>query len=241
MEIPILFEDDYLLVIDKPSGIAVNRSENEKNETVQDWFRLRQGYSGQADEKSDSDFIKRAGIVHRLDKETSGLLLIAKNEETFSKLQEQFKNRTVKKSYFVLVHGRIEAKSFVINKPVGRLPWNRRKFGVLDVGREAQTQIDIINIYQDKNKNLFTLSQASPHTGRTHQIRIHLAHIGHSVVSDRLYAGHNVYKDDLKICPRLFLHARKLQFVNPVNREIMQFESKLPGELAAVIKLFDKI
>ena len=240
-EIPIVFADDYLIIIDKPAGITVTKSENEKGETIQDWARLRQGYDGQAEETGNSEFIKRAGIVHRLDKETSGLLMIAKNEEYYLKLQQQFLKREVEKTYTALVHGRIETASLFIKNKVGRLPWNRRKFGVIEEGREAVTEIIRLKVYQEPDGNSYSLIDVLPKTGRTHQIRIHLKHINHPIVSDNLYAGRKVYRQDLKSCPRIFLHARKIVFDNPEGGRKMTFESDLPEDLVKVLNLFTPV
>ena len=241
-EIAVIFEDEYLVAIDKPSGITVNRSENEKGETVQDFaekkiFNIQQPISN----KIGSDFINRAGIVHRLDKETSGLLLIAKDEDSFLNLQKQFQERVTKKCYLAFVHGKIDSSSFEINQPVGRLPWNRRKFGVISGGREAVTKVKVMDYYRDRENNLYTFIEVTPLTGRTHQIRIHLKHMQHPILSDRLYAGRKQYRNDIKYCPRLFLHAQKLEFIHPKNRKTVKLESKLASDLILVLSRFDKI
>src|SRR5215469_8770459 len=144
----IIFEDKDYLVINKPPGVTVNRSETTKTEeTVQDWAEKRIGITykdadrkyGDADWNPEDDFYKRGGIVHRLDKETSGVLLIAKTPFAFVQLQKQFRERIVKKTYVALAHGLIEPPTGEIHVPVGRLPWNRNRFGVLPGGRESKT------------------------------------------------------------------------------------------------------
>src|SRR5688572_24099945 len=150
----ILFEDDNLVVIDKPAGITVNRADTTKNETtVQDWAEEKYGIKYTQDlgsEKSATEtgeqtwdpvveFYKRGGVVHRLDKETSGCLILAKNPESFVALQKQFKERTVKKVYQAFAHGAIKPEEGEINVPVGRLPWNRKSFGIVPGGRESKT------------------------------------------------------------------------------------------------------
>lgn len=233
-EIPIVFEDDFLLVIDKPPGITVNRSENDKSGTIQDYSEKALNISKQNTELN-SDFINRAGIVHRLDKETSGLLIIAKNEAVFINLQKQFKERTVEKKYCALVHGNIEQQSLYIKAPVGRLPWARRKFGVYALGRDAETHLEVKQYFKNQTDR-YTLVYASPKTGRTHQIRIHLKHIQHPVVSDFLYAGRKTYARDKEFCPRLFLHAMTIKFVHPGTLKVVKIESKLPDDLESVLK-----
>lgn len=226
----IIFEDEDLIVLDKPAGITVNKSETTVNEqTVQDWISDKfQIFNSQF--SREEDFYKRAGIVHRLDRETSGILLVAKNPESFIKLQRQFKEKTVKKSYTALVHGQIDIPEGEINVPVGRLPWNRKQFGVVAGGRESVTKYKVLKHYKD-----LTLVRLYPETGRTHQIRVHLKHIGHPIFSDFLYGGRKTAREDRKLLPRVFLHASKIQFSHPKTGEKVEFESPLPLELAQFI------
>lgn len=232
IDLPILLEDESLLVIEKPAGVVVNRAENVTEPTVQDWavekLGIRNKESGIRDEEK--SFYDRAGIVHRLDKETSGILLLAKTPEIFADLQQQFFQRTVQKTYLTLVHGAVAAEHGTVNAPVGRLPWNRRKFGVLPDGREAVTEYHRMQIYHD-HTHTYTMLQAFPHTGRTHQIRIHLKHAGHSIVADELYSGRHLYAEDTVWCPRLFLHAARIRFQHPVHKTPVAIESPLPHDL----------
>lgn len=222
--IKIIYEDDSFLVLDKPAGITVNRSETTKGDTLQDYL-----------EEKFNIPVERSGIVHRIDKETSGLLLIAKNNESFASLQKQFKDRLVKKTYITLVHGDVKADG-VVNVPVGRLPWARTKFGVLAGGREAVTKFKVIGSQIMKNEHL-TLLEVYPETGRTHQIRVHMKYVGHPIFGDELYAGRKTARSDRKILPRLFLHASKISFAHPTSGEGISFESKLPEELKRVLDL----
>ena len=232
MDIPIIYEDDFLLAIDKPSGIAVNRSENETGETIQDYSEDKIGIrKSESGIEKDNDFSNRAGIVHRLDKDTSGVLLIAKDEASFFALQAQFKARTVEKKYYALVHDKIETSLFKIVAPVSRLPWNRRKFGVVTSGRYAETVVRTKEFFEDKTGNKYTLIEAEPKTGRTHQIRIHLKHVQHPVVCDFLYCGRNVYRQDETIFNRLFLHAYYLKFTHPVKKNPVEIEIPLEADL----------
>lgn len=234
MEPTILYEDQDLLVINKPSGMVVNRAESVKGETVQDWIEGK-GITGITSTTSTTgtEFEKRSGVVHRLDKETSGVLLIAKTPEAFAELQRQFKAREVEKTYVALVHGRVEPKEGVIREPVGRLPWNRERFGVLAGGREAETEYKtILKILNEE----FTLLELYPKTGRTHQIRVHLKSINHPVVGDPLYAGRKTARRDREWCPRLFLHAKKIVFKHPVSSKMISVEAPLPGELREVLE-----
>ncbi len=241
MDIKIIYEDSDLLVIDKPSGITVNRSDTTKNEeTVQDWA----GKQFTIDHLSlaidrEGDFYNRGGIVHRLDKETSGILLIAKNPASFLNLQNQFKERKVEKVYLALVHGEVKPKEGEINVPVGRLSFNRKRFGIVAGGREAVTKYKVLSIkyyVSDGKKEQLSLLELYPKTGRTHQIRVHLKYFGHPVFSDPLYGGRKTARKDRQIFPRLFLHASEISFLHPKTGKEVSFESDLPEDL----KLFSE-
>lgn len=235
--IEIIFEDDDLIVINKPSGITVNRSETTKEgTTVQEWAETKvlKDYDKTSDDLS--DFYNRGGIVHRLDKETSGILLIAKNPKSFLELQRQFKERIVKKTYLALAHGNVTPSSGEINVPVGRLPWNRKQFGVVAGGREALTKYTVISSkYYETLKEELSLVELYPETGRTHQIRVHLKYIGYPIFGDFLYAGRKTQRNDRKALSRVFLHAHKITFLHPTEGKEMTFVSPLPDELQQVI------
>ena len=205
-----VYEDNDLLVIDKPSGVTVNRAETTKGaETVEDWF--------------ESIALPRHGIVHRLDKDTSGLLLIAKTAPALLALQVQFKNRQVKKTYLTLVHGRLE--------PVGRNQLNRRRFGVFIDGRPAVSGYRVVTAYPD-----YSLVEVYPQTGRTHQIRVHFKHLNHPVVADPFYLGDKRLKQDLIWCPRLFLHSHKVSFRQPTTHRIINLTAPLSHDLRAALE-----
>jgi 23S rRNA pseudouridine1911/1915/1917 synthase len=250
----IIFEDDSLMVIEKPAGLTVNRSETTKNEeTVQSWIEKN------FDFPLAQDSLLRNGVVHRLDKETSGLLLIAKTPEVFENLQGQFKERKVKKTYLALVHGQIEPKTGVIEASISRSPFDRKKFGVFLGGREAKTSYRVleylgpVKLFPPKKpirgtlfggppelatQKEFTLLELTPETGRTHQIRVHLKFLGHPVVGDEKYAGRKTARQDRQWCPRQFLHAAGLSFDHPVTGQRIEFSSKLPSDLQlAMMKL----
>lgn len=243
MEPKIIYQDEQILLIDKPAGMVVNKADTTKETvTVQDW--VEQNYqiiklpNGKFEDQS--DFVKRAGIVHRLDKETSGLLLVAKTREAFDNLQAQFKERKIKKKYLALVHGRIEQETGEINAPVGRLPWNRERFGVFPQGKEAKTRYKIVKSYKLKVKSGeedLTLVELVPETGRTHQIRVHMQFLGHPLVGDEFYAGRKIARNDRQWCPRIFLHACYLGFFHPQTGRWMEYFSDLPEDLRSLIKL----
>ena len=239
--IKIIYEDDDVLVLDKPAGITVNRSDTTiGEETVQDFVEKWQMANGkwQMDEDEESDFYKRSGIVHRLDKETSGILLVAKTLPAFENLQKQFKERVIEKTYLALCHGKVVPEIGEINVPVGRLPWNRKKFGVLAGGREAVTKYKVLSIkylVSGKKEEPMSLLELYPETGRTHQIRVHLKYFNHPIFADFLYAGRKTSRQDRKILKRVFLHAHKISFIHPVTNKQVLLESPLPEELSRVI------
>lgn len=240
MEDPrIVFEDGEILVLDKPAGIVVSRAATVKGKTVQDWVerklkapRTRTSSIRGRRRSKFKDFYGRAGIVHRLDKETSGLLLVAKTPEAFEGLQRQFKERRVEKEYLALVHGRVEPKEGVIQAPISRSPFDRKKFGVFLGGRKARTRYRVISRpVSHFTPSPLTLLEVMPETGRTHQIRVHLKHIGHPVVGDKKYAGRKNTRADRQWCPRQFLHAGYLGFTHPKKGKKVKFTSPLPEEL----------
>lgn len=229
MEPKIIFEDDSLFVIDKPSGWITNDADTTKDQpTIQTWVRDNFDYPL----KGDKEF--RDGIVHRLDKETSGILIIAKTKEAFERLQAEFKSRIVAKTYIALLHGKVEPAAGEISATVGRLPWRRDRFGVIPGGRESKSLYKVLNFYPGNNAG-HSLVEFHPQTGRTHQIRIHAKYIGHAIVADEFYAGRKTARNDRKWCPRLFLHAGKIEFTHPVSGKTVTFESKLSKDLEGVI------
>lgn len=218
MDIPILFEDKELLVINKPPGVVVNRAITVKEKTVEDW--MKDTYHSHLD---------RGGIVHRIDKETSGILLIAKTPEVFFKIQEQFKERAVKKTYLALVHGKLVPEEGEIRAPVGRLPWNPERFGIIPEGKEAITKYKVVKTW-DK----MSLVELYPETGRTHQIRVHLKYINHPIIGDYLYAGRKTARDDRILVGRVMLHAWKISFQHPTTAQHIAFEAPIPDDMRRI-------
>ncbi len=221
----IVYEDELILVLNKPTGWVVNESSTTRDTlVVQTW--IFENYTFQIAKNSEY----RSGIVHRLDKETSGILLIAKTKDAFVNLQDQFKSRKVKKTYLALLHGELSVKEGSINVPVGRLPWNRERFGVLPGGRNAKTDYLVLKTYKNK-KEIFSLVEFSPVTGRTHQIRIHAKYLNHPIVADTFYAGRKTSRRDKKWCPRLFLHACSIKFTHPEIKNEVSFQTTLHKDL----------
>ncbi|MBI4097610.1 MAG: RluA family pseudouridine synthase [Candidatus Levybacteria bacterium] len=239
-KLKIIFENESYAVLDKASGITVNRSDTTAEETTLQDLIEKENMINKSD--VESDFINRSGIVHRLDKETSGVIIVAKNSKAFKIIQAQFKERQVEKTYIALVHGEIKPQTGEINVPVGRLPWNRKRFGILAGGREAATWYQTISNFKYPISNgTMTLVRLYPKTGRTHQIRVHLKYIGHPIFGDVLYGGRKTARSDRKILSRMFLHAQSLSFFDPRTGERVQFESQLPGELKKFVDSLEKI
>ncbi|MGB6839025.1 MAG: RluA family pseudouridine synthase [Microgenomates group bacterium] len=224
-----IFEDDSLFILDKPAGWIVNEAKTTKGQKViQTWLK-KQSF----DIAGSREF--RSGIVHRLDKETSGVLVVAKIESAFRNLQAQFKERKIEKEYVALVHGKLEPKKGKIKVPVGRLPWNRQRFGVLPGGRFAETDYQVIEYYS-KDKETYSLLKLFPKTGRTHQIRIHLKYLGYPVVADEFYAGRKTARADRIWCPRLFLHAEQISLEHPASKKRVSYKSDLPEDLKKTLQ-----
>ena len=235
VEPKIIFQDDDILIINKPSGLVVNRAESVKEKTLQDWIeREIKILEIKKLRKENQDFYRRSGIVHRLDKDTSGVMVVAKDAKTFKDLQKQFKERKVIKKYLCLAHGKVKPKVGDIKMPLARKPTDRKKFAVRLGGRHAITEYKVLkNII--RNKETFSLLEINLKTGRTHQIRVHLKHIGYPLVSDPIYLGEKRLKKDKKWCPRLFLHAKYLSFFHPKIRKRAEFEAELSMELKQII------
>jgi 23S rRNA pseudouridine1911/1915/1917 synthase len=233
MEPKVIYQDEVFFVIDKPAGWITNEADTTTTQPVlQTWIRTNFDYPLKGDREL------RDGIVHRLDKETSGLVIIAKTKEAFEKLQAEFKAREVEKTYIAFLHGRIDMDGRVeVN--VGRLPWRRDRFGVIPEGRESVSEYKVIKFYPGNNAG-HTLVEFHPKTGRTHQIRIHAKHIGHAIVADEFYAGRKTARNDRKWCPRLFLHASSIKFVHPVTNKNVEFKSELPTDLKEVLLTLEK-
>ncbi len=234
MKPKIIHEDESLIVINKPSGFITNEASTTTNQpVVQSWIKENLEF----EISKSKEF--RSGIVHRLDKETSGILLIAKTKKAFKNLQSQFKERIVKKEYTALAHGRIEPGEGIVKVPVGRLPWKRDRFGVVPGGRDSETSYKVKDYYKKESEE-YSLTQLKPITGRTHQIRIHLKYLGHPIVSDEFYAGRKTARDDRVWCPRLFLHASKIFINHPEKNEKISFESKVSQDLQKALSSLER-
>ncbi len=216
----ILYEDDCVAVIDKPAGMVVHPAYGHRSGTLVNAILARWPVVAALGEP------ERVGIVHRLDKETSGVILVAKTADALADLRAQFKARTITKRYLALVEGLPDNPEGVIDAPIGRDPNRRKRMAVMRDGREAVTQFHVLETYADHS-----LLEVFPKTGRTHQIRVHLAFIGHPVVGDTVY-GRRKQRIKMK---RHFLHAAAITFTQPVTGQPVTVEAPLPVPLQDVL------
>lgn len=282
MNITVLYEDADIVVINKPPGVVVNRAQSAPGLTIQDWMEDRyqlaenvkngsiredRGWWSLIPEDFDPSygepenvFLERTGMVHRLDKDTSGVLVLGKNPGAMLNLMSQFKQRAVSKKYLCLVHGLFAQDADEIRLPMARSSFNRQRFAVAAEGRPAITEFSVIGRYQFNTDLLlatvkavggektekevksklhlyqgFSLVECLPKTGRTHQIRVHMAYLQHPLVGDKLYVGKKRTKLDLLWCPRQFLHAASLQLCHPRTQEVITCTAELPEDLQEVL------
>lgn len=235
MEPKVIFEDESVLVVDKPSGMVVNEAQSTKELTVQRWFGERIKIQDKDTGFKDTEFYQKGGVVHRLDKDTSGVMVLAKSPEAYEKLKLQFLERKTVKKYSALIHQTFTDKQGEIQQPVERHPVDRKKFGIgKDLSRMAITEWKVVKEYT-RGTDKFSFMDLLPHTGRTHQLRVHMQYMHHPIVGDPLYGYKKTWREDLEWCPRLFLHARYLEFVHPVTGKAVNFEAPLPEELQVVL------
>jgi 23S rRNA pseudouridine1911/1915/1917 synthase len=243
----IVYEDAFLAVINKPAGMVVHPGAGVHSGTLANAIAYQFNIQNEklkidadlSDQAKIQNLKSKIGIVHRLDKDTSGLIVVAKDEQTHEALSEQFHDRTVYKRYLALVHGEIEENSGTVDAPIAREKHNRTKMSIRAHGRNA------LSLWKVKQRfEKFTLVQVEIKTGRTHQIRVHLAHINHPVVGDETYnAGRDKtvanipVRQAIQSLNRFFLHAESLRFTHPRTNEKMSFRSPLPEELTELLEL----
>ena len=247
----IVFEDEYLAVINKPAGLVVHPGAGVSSGTLANAIAYHFGVSGMQpvpvldaatetpERVLNADNTSRVGIVHRLDKQTSGLIIVAKSEEIHEMMSEQFRAREVYKSYVALVHGNPRENTGTIDRPMARDRWHRTKMTVAANGRNA---LSLWKVRQRFEK--FALLEVEIKTGRTHQIRVHLASINHPIVGDETYnegrdntVANVDIKNAIRILGRFFLHAEKLAFVHPKTHEELSFVCEIPPELSDLLKV----
>ena len=221
IDLDILYEDDYIIVVNKPSGMVVHPGNGNTSHT------LVNALINHTKNLSNNSF--RPGIVHRIDKDTSGVLLVAKNDKVHEILSEGFKTKTIKREYIALLKGVYPNNSAIIDAPIGRNEHNRLKMDVTDKNsKNAITHLRVLKRYKN-----YTLVSLRLETGRTHQIRVHMKYIGYPVYNDPVYTNDK--------CTEFgqFLHAKSLEFVHPITKENMYFEAPLPEEFDNFIKNLD--
>ena len=219
----IVYEDDDVIVVNKPQGMVVHPAPGHPNHTLVNALLYHSPLS-----TINGTF--RPGIVHRIDKDTSGLLMVAKNDLAHQSLAEQLRNKTNKREYLALVYGQIKEDEGTIDAPLGRNPQDRKKQAVVKSGRHAVTHFKVMKRYDN-----FTLVKCILETGRTHQIRVHMKYIGHPLVGDPLYGPRKVIGKDGQ-----FLHAALLGFKHPRTGEEMVFEAPLPENFQKMLDKLDK-
>lgn len=211
MDLDIIYEDEYLMVINKPSGLVVHPGNGNYNNT------LVNGLMYYTKNLSNIGGDIRPGIVHRIDKDTSGLLLVAKTNQVHELLAEDFKNKRIKREYIALLDGVFPNGSATIDAPIGRDKQNREKMAVIEEGKHAVTHMKVLKRYQK-----YTLVSCILETGRTHQIRVHMAYIGYPVHNDPVYSKSKATSFGQ------FLHSYKMNFIHPITKKEMEFTCPLP-------------
>jgi 23S rRNA pseudouridine1911/1915/1917 synthase len=216
-ELRVVHLDEHLAVVDKPAGLVVHPAPSHDGPTLVD--ELTEILGGGADPE-------RPGIVHRLDKETSGLLVVARDDATHAALQEQVRRREVERVYLALAGGRLGSRTGTIDAPIGRASRQRHRMAVSGAAsRQARTHFEVLELLAAES-----YLEVKLETGRTHQIRAHFGAIGHPLIGDATYGGEEKYG-----LSRQFLHAHRLAFAHPVSGEAMGFRSELPADLAAAL------
>ena len=220
--IEIIYEDSDIIVVNKPKGMVVHPANGNPDGTLVNAIMAicKDSLSGIGGEI-------RPGIVHRIDKDTSGLLIVAKNDNAHVKMSEQIKNHEVKKTYIALVRGVFKENAATIDMPIGRSISDRKKMAVNKNGKDAITHIKVL-----KRFDKYTLLQVNIETGRTHQIRVHLSHIGYPIVGDYTYSNGKNEFDVIGQC----LHAQKLEFKHPITQKDMCLEAELPQYFKSILE-----
>lgn len=216
----VIYEDKDILVLNKPRGLTVHPGAGNRSGT------LVNALLHHCRNLSIIGGVERPGIVHRLDKDTSGVLIVAKNDKAHQSLSKQFKDRTIEKTYLAIVKGNPKNEEGTISESIGRHPVNRKKMAVSQKGREAVTHYKVLKRSKD-----YSLVELKPKTGRTHQIRVHLKHIGYPIVGDPVYGGKKNSTPHLNVGNQQLLHAYKIKFTHPTTQKELEFEAPLPQDM----------
>ena len=229
IELDVVYEDDDIIVVNKPSGMVVHPAPGNENKTLVNalLYHCKGTLSG-------INGVIRPGIVHRIDKDTSGLLVVAKNDEAHVFLSSLLKEHGIKRVYHAVVTGRLKENEGTIDAPIARHPTNRKKMAVVAGGRESITHYKTIEEFSG-----FTYAKMELETGRTHQIRVHMSHIGHPIMGDTVYGGGKTpfEKAHKSLIDGQMLHAKELSFPHPRTKEIVHFECPLPENFEKILKI----
>jgi 23S rRNA pseudouridine1911/1915/1917 synthase len=221
----VVYEDDDLLVIDKPPGLVTHPAPGNRDNTLVNALLAHCGAS-----LSGIGGVARPGIVHRLDKDTSGLIVVAKNDLAHQALSAQFADKSLSRTYQALVHGAPTLRAGIVDAPIGRNPRDRKKMAVTARGKPARTRYRLLESF-----GAAALVECALETGRTHQIRVHMAHSGHPVIGDPVYGGGRAQRNIYDF-PRQALHAAAIKFIHPRSGKAMAFASPLPPDMRALLK-----
>ncbi len=229
----IVYEDEDIVVINKPSGMVVHPANGNESGTLVNalLYHCKDSLSG-------INGVIRPGIVHRIDKDTSGLLVVAKNDEAHIFLSSLLKDHEIKRTYHAILTGHLREGSGTVNAPIARHPVDRKKMAVVKGGKEAITHYEVICEYPS-----FTYAKMELETGRTHQIRVHMSHIGHPIIGDTVYGGGKTpfEKTNASLLNGQALHAKRLCFPHPKTKEIMTFECELPDNFKSLLERLEKM
>ena len=229
----VVFEDEDIIVINKPSGMVVHPANGNESGTLVNalLYHCKDSLSG-------INGVIRPGIVHRIDKDTSGLLVVAKNDEAHLFLSSLLKDHGIKRVYHAILVGHLKEQSGTVNAPIARHPVDRKKMAVVKGGRESITHYTVICEYPS-----FTYAKMELETGRTHQIRVHMSYIGHPIIGDTVYGGGKTQfeKANASLLNGQMLHAKELSFPHPRTKEIMRFECELPDNFQKTLKRLENL
>jgi len=240
--VPVMYEDESIVVVDKPAGLVVHPAHGNWEGT------LVNALLGRGTTLSTLGTSDRPGVVHRLDKDTSGVIVLARTDRAYQSLAAQFKERLTEKIYHALVHGHVRARAIQVEEPIARHPVHRQRMAVsARGGRAARTDVFVVDTFHH-----FDYIRVSTHTGRTHQIRVHMAHVGNPLLGDGLYGGRRLrgaashartkttYERLMKLMPRHALHASQLSFTHPEHETRLTFVSALPADMRAALELLHR-
>ena len=231
--IDIVYEDNDVIIVNKPKGMVVHPAPGNPDGTLVNALLYHTG-----SRLSGINGVIRPGIVHRIDKDTSGLLMVAKNDAAHVFLAQQIKDHSFSRTYHTIAFGNIKEDEFTVDKPIGRHPVDRKKMAVVDTGKEAFTSFKVLERF-----NGYTYLEATLKTGRTHQIRVHLSSVGHSVLGDTVYNKNKnkIETENAKLLCGQCLHAKTIGFVHPTTHEFMHFDSELPEYFKKILQKFNNM